>query len=93
MTGLDASQALGHLPQGLRDELMNEYSKITKNYARRHWEATELDGGRFCEIVYSILKGYIDGSYPSTGSKPDDFPSAAGTSARRTRRRSRSLSA
>lgn len=76
MTGLDASQALGHLPQGLRDELLNEYSKITKNYARRHWEATELDAGRFCEIVYSILKGYIDGSYPSTASKPDDFPSA-----------------
>lgn len=73
---LDASQALGHLPQGLRTELINEYSKIATNYARRQWEAAELNGGRFCEVVYSVLKGYIDGSYPATASKPKNFPKA-----------------
>lgn len=73
---LAGAQALGQLPQGLRDELLKEYSKITRNYARRHWEATELDGGRFCEIVYTILKGYVDGAYPSSASKPQRFPQA-----------------
>jgi len=70
---LDPSLALGHLPPGLRAELMREFAKITTNYARRQWEATELNGGRFCEIVYSILKGYLDGSFPATASKPSNF--------------------
>jgi hypothetical protein len=74
VTGLDAAKALGHLPRALRDELINEYGKITRNYVRHHWEATELDGGRFCEIAYSILKGYVDGFYPATASKPSNFP-------------------
>lgn len=71
---LDAQQALGHLPQGLRDELLTEYAKITRNYRRRHWEAAELDGGHFCEIVYTILRGHVDGSYPAAASKPSNFP-------------------
>lgn len=70
------TQALGHLPQCLRAELMNEYAKITKNFARSHWEAAELNGGRFCEVVYSVLRGYVDGCYPATASKPKNFPRA-----------------
>ncbi|WP_372664662.1 hypothetical protein [Amycolatopsis kentuckyensis] len=73
---LDVSQALGHLPQSLRTELIAEYSKIAKNYTRHHWQATELNGGRFCEVAYSILKGYIDGTYPTMASKPRNFPKA-----------------
>jgi hypothetical protein len=71
---LDAAYALGNLPKGLRGELLTEYSKITRNYRERRWEAAELDGGRFSEIVYTILRGYIDGSYPKTASKPRNFP-------------------
>lgn len=71
---LDASQALGHLPSGLRDELMAEYSKLTRNFARGEWGVAELYGGRFCEVVYSILKGYVDGTFPSSASKPANFP-------------------
>jgi hypothetical protein len=74
---LDAQQALGHLPQGLRDELVSEYSEIVKNYRERRWKATELDAGRFCEIVYTILAAYLDGgSYPARASKPGDLISA-----------------
>ncbi|GAB2679421.1 hypothetical protein [Kribbella swartbergensis] len=74
---LDPKQALGHLPQGLRDELLTEYAKITRNYRRRHWEAAELDGGRFCEVAYSILAGHLDGNnYPASASKPRDLKSA-----------------
>lgn len=74
---LDAAQALGHLPQGLRDELVEEFAKITRNYRERRWEAAELDTGRFCEIVYTILKGHTDGDvYPDSASKPAKFDQA-----------------
>lgn len=71
---LDPKQALGHLPQGLRDELLTEYADITRNYRRRHWKVTELNGGHFSEIVYTILRGHVDGNYPAAASKPSNFP-------------------
>ncbi|WP_432887447.1 hypothetical protein ACQPYH_05400 [Kribbella sp. CA-245084] len=76
MTMLDSAQALGHLPESLRGELLAEYGGIAKNFSRREWRVAELNGGRFSEIVYSILRGHVDGSYPDTAYKPDDFPSA-----------------
>ena len=73
---LDATTALAGLPATLRTELLTEYEKITRNYREARWEASELDGGRFCEIVYSILKGRIDGQYPTQASKPGRFADA-----------------
>ncbi|MCF8031793.1 MAG: hypothetical protein K9K66_00620 [Desulfarculaceae bacterium] len=40
------------------------------------WAAAELSGGRFCEIVYSILDGHTKGRYPTTPSKPRNFVDA-----------------
>ena len=37
---LDAQQALGHLPQGLRDELMRAYDEIVRNYREGRWKAS-----------------------------------------------------
>jgi hypothetical protein len=74
---ISSSALLGNLPPGLRQELTKEFEKITRNYREHRWEATELDGGRFCEIVYSILNGYLDnGNFPPKSSKPRDFKSA-----------------
>ncbi len=74
---LNSSQALGHLPAGIRDELLQEFNKIVENYRKNHWEAAELDGGRFCEIVYTILAGHVDGdNYPPRASKPQRFKEA-----------------
>lgn len=70
---LSPSKALGDVPEGLRDELVQEYHKITRNFRERRWEATELDGGRFCEIVYWILQGRLSGTYPTRATKPDRF--------------------
>jgi len=58
---LHPSVALGGLPSSLRAELLTEYDKIVRNYREGRWEAAELDGGRFCEITYTILKGFTDG--------------------------------
>lgn len=72
---ISASQALGLLPQGLRSELLAEFGKITRNYRERRWEAAELDGGRLCEVAYTILDGYtLGGAYAATASKPSNFP-------------------
>ena len=70
---INATQALGNLPQGLRAELLEEFSHITRNYRERRWRAQELDAGHFCEIVYWILKGYLDGEYVDKASKPSGF--------------------
>jgi len=76
VNALDPTRALGDLPQGLRGELMAEYGKIAKNFARGEWGDAGVHGGRFCEIVYSILKGKIDGNFPDSAAKPPDFPRA-----------------
>ena len=69
-----AAQALGLLPQGLRSELLAEFAKITSNYREFRWEAAELDGGRLCEIAWTILDGYTSaGTYAATAAKPRNF--------------------
>jgi hypothetical protein len=74
---VDAAQALGKVPEGLRGELLAEHAKITRNFREGRWEAAELDGARFCEIVYTILAGYLDGqNYPASASKPGDMKTA-----------------
>lgn len=74
---LDPTAALGNLPKTLRDELVEEFGKIMRNYRERRWEAAELDGGRFSEIVYTILAGHLDGdNYPAKASKPRNLKRA-----------------
>jgi hypothetical protein len=69
--------ALGLIPAGLRQELLDEFSKITRNYRENRWEAAELDGGRLCEIAYTILAGHLDGNqFPAQASKPNRFEEA-----------------
>lgn len=75
----DASAALSAIPKGLRDPLLAEYRSIVQNYAERRWSPSELSGGKFCEIVYSILQGYATNAYPLAPSKPGDFVSACRT--------------
>jgi len=42
----------------------------------RRWTASELSGGKFCEIVYTILDGYAASSYATSPSKPSNFLNA-----------------
>lgn len=61
---------LRDLPAGLRSELLRTYSDIVRNFRERRWEPAELDGGKLCEVVYTILRGHVDGTYPTAASKP-----------------------
>lgn len=70
------SNALGCLPPTLRNELISEFSHIQASYYGRKWSPTELSGGRFCEIVYSVIHGKVSGAYPAKASKPQNFLAA-----------------
>jgi hypothetical protein len=64
------------LPKKLREELVAAFGKIVTNYAERRWEPSELSGGKLCEVVYSILRGHVDGKYPARAKKPSNMVDA-----------------
>lgn len=68
--GDSLTSVLGPLPSRLRKELFDAFNQIVKNFRERRWEPSELNGGKLCEVVYTILKGYADGKYPAKAAKP-----------------------
>jgi len=76
---IDLSRVLAALPTGLRDTLLKSYSEITSNYLQRRWEPSELNGGKFCEAVHSIVEGAVKGSFPASAAKPANMVSACRT--------------
>lgn len=73
---ITTEEALATIPDVLRKPLLEEYSTILHNYLGRRWTPSELSGGRFCEVVYTILKGWSTGNYPSSPAKPTNFVQA-----------------
>ena len=61
------------LPPSLRDELLTAFTEVSKNYRERRWEPSELNGGKLCEVAYSILRGIIDSKYPDRARKPSNM--------------------
>ncbi|WP_321476622.1 hypothetical protein [uncultured Paludibaculum sp.] len=70
------TKALSVIPAGLRTPLLAEYDSLVTNYSEQKWTAAELSGGKFCEIVYTILDGYAKGTYSAKPSKPANFVEA-----------------
>ncbi len=70
MEAAPLAAVFGALPATLRDELLGSFNQIVKNFRERRWEPAELNGGKLCEVVYSILKGYADGTYLVRAKKP-----------------------
>jgi hypothetical protein len=59
--------------------LLISYGEIMSNYLERRWEPAELNGGKFCEAVYSIVNGAVKGNFPTKASKPANMLSACRT--------------
>jgi hypothetical protein len=76
---IDPTRVLPALPQALRDELLDSFRKIASNYLERRWEPSELNGGKFCEVAYSIVNGAVKGSFPAQASKPGSMLAACQT--------------
>ena len=64
---------LGEVPASLEGELFDKYREIERNFRERRWEPSELNGGKLCEVAYTILRGHIDGTFPLTATKPGNF--------------------
>lgn len=73
---MDPSSTLSGIPLGLRSALLSAFTEIVRNFREERWEPSELNGGKLCEIVYTVLKGHVDGKMPSRPSKPRNFPDA-----------------
>lgn len=65
--------ALAGIPSSLREELLNTFNAVIRNHREGRWEAAELNAGKLCEIVYTVIRGRADGTYPATSSKPRDM--------------------
>lgn len=73
--GLAPEDAFSVLPASLRDDLLNAFKEVVKNYREHRWEPSELSGGKLCEAVYTICKGWLEGgTYPARAEKPTRFP-------------------
>jgi hypothetical protein len=76
VTAVDPKTALSGISAGLRSELLESFALIVRNYQERRWEPSELNGGKLCEVVHSILAGYIGGNMPDRASKPRNMVDA-----------------
>lgn len=74
--GVSTAGAFSGVPDGLRKPLLEEFNKLARHYRESRWEPAELNGGKLCEIVYSILKGYVDGKFPASPAKPKNMVAA-----------------
>lgn len=73
---INAASVLGAVPAGLRDELVQALNEVLRNYRERRWEPSELNGGKLCEVVYTILRGHVGGKFPAKASKPPNMVDA-----------------
>jgi hypothetical protein len=73
---LPPAAILAGLPAGLRNELITALNTISTNFREGRWEPAELNGGKLCEVVYSIVRGQADGSFPARSMKPQNMVSA-----------------
>jgi len=70
---MDPQKAFAGLPEGLRKELLEAFGQILRNFRERRWEPAELNGGKLCEVVSSILRGRVDGKMPARAAKPKNM--------------------
>lgn len=76
MSSISASTVLAAIPPELREPLIAAFNEITKNYREKRWEPSALNGGKLCEIVYSIVHGHLTGTMPKKPQKPRDMVQA-----------------
>lgn len=75
-SSIDPAALIAGIPDTLREELLKHFTELSRNYRQSHWEAATLNAGKFVEVVYSILRGRADGSYPDRAQKPRDMVQA-----------------
>src|SRR5713101_9318054 len=72
-SGNDTLHYLQDIPDSLRKPLLAAFNEIVKNFREGRWEPSELNGGKLCEVVYTIVRGVVDGHFPAKPGKPKDM--------------------
>jgi hypothetical protein len=67
---IEKSLLFSSIPEGLRNKLFRSFNEIHRNFREQRWEPSELNGGKLCEVVYTILRGYVDRNFSSSLLKP-----------------------
>jgi hypothetical protein len=67
---INPAALFGSLPTTLRNELIACYQEIVRNYVERRWEPAELNGGKLCEAVYTVVDGATSGKFAMRATKP-----------------------
>jgi hypothetical protein len=77
-TGHSIPTLFSLLPAQLSKNLEKSYTQIKSNFAQRRYEPSELNGGKFCEVVLRILEWHTAASktYTPFGTKIRDFGQA-----------------
>ena len=70
---MNLDDVLVDVPVGLRTPLLKEYRQLVLSYSERRWAPSEMSGGRFCEVVYTVLVGYATDNWPQSPAKPQNF--------------------
>jgi len=73
---IDNIKIFSGIPAALRVPLLERFTEIARNYAEHRWEPSELNGGKFCEVVYSVLVGSLSGNFPTSPAKPNNMVQA-----------------
>jgi len=68
--------AFSALPKGLRGPLLKEYRAAVDAARGGKWETVGTKAGKLCEVIYSILRGHVDGVLPAKPSKPGNMVAA-----------------
>lgn len=69
-------EALEKIPEGLLKPLLREYEEALDAGRAGKWEVAGLKAGKLCEIIYTILKGHVDGQFVTKPDKPKNMVSA-----------------
>ncbi len=71
---LAIERCFGSLPLGLRKELVSAFNELIDHYSAGRWGPAEMNGGKLCEVVYTILVGYLgDEPYAHRAQKPSNM--------------------
>lgn len=70
------TKLFSRIPETLRNELLEAFQKIESNFREGRWEPSELNGGKLCEVVYTILDGFVNGVYAARAFKPRNMVDA-----------------
>lgn len=73
---MNPAKLLNVLPSGLRTPLIDSLNEVCRNYSERRWEPSELNGGKLCEVVYTVINGALTGKYLAKPSKPGNLVDA-----------------